>query len=101
MIIEPFDLKEAIVVIASGLTLGASLLKMLLGPSKRLSAGIARFTPAQKVLGVFAVIVVSFGIFTLAQYWEAIKQNQDSMIFALWLFLTMVAGMFRVQPRYV
>lgn len=46
------------------------------------------------VLSTFAVIVVLFGGVTLIRYLPIIRQNPDSSYFTIWLFLTMVFGMF-------
>jgi len=51
-------------------------------------------SPAQKVLGAFAIIVIIYGILILRRYWHVLKDNEDSVYFALGLFLTMIAGMF-------
>jgi hypothetical protein len=53
----------------------------------RVPAGIA-------VLLTFAVIVIIFGAFSLFYYWPLISNNDQTLVFALWLFLVMVAGMF-------
>lgn len=49
---------------------------------------------SQLVLTTFAVIVVLFGGVTLVRYFPIISQDLDSWYFAIWLFLTMVFGMF-------
>jgi len=46
------------------------------------------------VLVMFAVIVVLFGGVTLVRYLPLIRQNPDSSYFIIWLFITMVFGMF-------
>lgn len=51
-------------------------------------------TSGRRVLIVFTVIVIVFGAFTLFRYWDAVVRNQDQLIFGVWLFLCMVAGMF-------
>jgi hypothetical protein len=56
-------------------------------PARRLSPGVA-------VLFAFAVIIIVFGGFSLFYYWPLISSNGESLMFALWLFLAMIAGMF-------
>lgn len=48
----------------------------------------------RKVLIVFVVVVAVFGLATLVRYWNVIRQNQDSLYFSAWLFISMVGGMF-------
>lgn len=49
---------------------------------------------SRKVLVYFAVVVGIFAILTLRRYWLALRENEDIIYFAVWLFIAMVAGMF-------
>lgn len=49
---------------------------------------------AKTILWLFAALVALFGIISLIRYWDALRRNQDSLYFAAWLFVFMVAGMF-------
>jgi hypothetical protein len=51
-------------------------------------------TSGRNVLIVFTAAVVAFGAFTLLRYWGEVARNQDLLIYGVWLFLFMVAGMF-------
>jgi len=53
-----------------------------------------RFSPGQRVLLCFAAILLVALVPTLVRYWPAITANSDLILFALWLFFTMIAGMF-------
>jgi hypothetical protein len=59
------------------------------GPSSawRIPAGIG-------VLLTFAGIIIIFGGFSVYHYWPLISSNSETLMFALWLFFAMVAGMF-------
>lgn len=46
------------------------------------------------ILCVFVVLVLLFGGVTLYQYFPVLMQNRASSLFTIWLFLTMVGGMF-------
>jgi hypothetical protein len=46
------------------------------------------------VLIIFAIIVGIFGLCTVAYFWSYLYNHLDKLIFAIWLFLTMVFGMF-------
>lgn len=46
------------------------------------------------VLIAFAVVVVIFGLGTAVHFWPYLREHLDKLIFAAWLFLTMVFGMF-------
>jgi hypothetical protein len=56
-------------------------------PQPGISAGIV-------VLVSFAVIILIFGAFSVFYYWPLISANGATLMFALWLFFAMVAGMF-------
>ena len=46
------------------------------------------------VLLMFALVIIIFGRFSLYYYWPLISANAETLMFAVWLFLTMVGGMF-------
>lgn len=46
------------------------------------------------VLRLFAIIVFVFGAFSVWRYRSAILENQDTLLWGFWLFVTMVGGMF-------
>lgn len=58
-----------------------------IAPRPRVPAGIA-------VLLTFTVIVLIFGSFSIVHYWPLIAGNSETLMFAMWLFFAMVAGMF-------
>jgi hypothetical protein len=45
------------------------------------------------VLLIFGMILVIFGAFSLYYYWPLISANSETLMFAFWLFLAMIAGM--------
>jgi multisubunit Na+/H+ antiporter MnhG subunit len=47
-----------------------------------------------KVLIVFGVLVVLFGILTVYRHWSFFTENEEDLVFWTWLFLTMVFGLF-------
>ncbi len=51
-------------------------------------------TPASILLLGFCGVLFAVGVPTLIYYWKAIISNTDNLIFGIWLFLTMVFGMF-------
>jgi hypothetical protein len=53
-----------------------------------------RFSPGQKLLLCFAGLLIAALVPTLIYYWTAIITNGELLIFAVWLFLTMIGGMF-------
>jgi hypothetical protein len=53
-----------------------------------------RFSPGQRLLLCFAGLLIVALIPTLVHYWTAIIANSELLIFAVWLFFTMIAGMF-------
>lgn len=55
---------------------------------------IGRPQPAARILQSFATIVGILGLVTLIRNWDLLVKNQDSLVFLVWLFLFMVAGMF-------
>lgn len=46
------------------------------------------------VLLVFLFIVLLLGVFTLIRYWNNIINDIEALLYFMWLFLTMIAGMF-------
>lgn len=54
----------------------------------------AKVTSGAKVLLYFSAAIAVFATLTAARYWDSIKTNGDLWMFGVWLFLTMVAGMF-------
>lgn len=56
-------------------------------PRRHIPAGVV-------VLLIFAILVVSFGLFSLFYYWPLIAANGETLMFALWLFFAMIGGMF-------
>jgi hypothetical protein len=46
------------------------------------------------VLIIFAVVVAIFGLGTAIYFWPYLRGHLEKLIFAVWLFLTMVFGMF-------
>jgi hypothetical protein len=63
--------------------------ELQLSPPRR-----ARLPAGITVLLSFALIIIIFGGFSLYYYWSLIAANGETLIFALWLFFAMVAGMF-------
>jgi len=51
-------------------------------------------SPGQKILLGFVVLFAVLGVTTIALYWPEISANRDTMLFAVWLFVTMIFGMF-------
>jgi hypothetical protein len=47
-----------------------------------------------QVLVCFAIIVFIVGLVTLVRFWPSIRVNEADLFFWVWLFLTMVFGMF-------
>lgn len=54
----------------------------------------ARFSAGQRLLLCFAALLIIALIPTLIYYWAAIIANTEVLMFAMWLFFTMVTGMF-------
>jgi hypothetical protein len=46
------------------------------------------------VLIAFVCVVAVFGLATLVHYWPTIRGSSNDIYYAVWLFLTMVGGMF-------
>lgn len=46
------------------------------------------------ILFIFLGIVLLLGVITSIHYWNSLCDNQDSLLFNIWLFLIMVFGMF-------
>lgn len=54
-----------------------------------------RVSPSgRRVLLYFSAVVGLFAVLTVAKYWRLLIANEDTVYFAIGLFLTMVAGMF-------
>ncbi len=48
----------------------------------------------RSALDVFVLIVVTFGLVSIVYYWDSIKSQGEDLFFAVWLAITMIAGMF-------
>lgn len=55
---------------------------------------VVQLSPGQTVLLTFAVIVVTFGVFTIWRYWHVLRVYEGTLHYVAWLFIAMIAGMF-------
>lgn len=91
----PFALAALLITVASPvLTVVSKNLHKSQVTKKTLGRKRASNNSGRNVLIVFTAAVVAFGAFTLFRYWEEVVRNQHQLIFGVWLFLFMVAGMF-------
>lgn len=71
-----------------------SILTAFLGKRLAVPRFLAKLEAGQRILLAFGMIVFVFGIVTVIQYWDRITQYEDTIYYVVWLFLTMIAGMF-------
>ena len=55
---------------------------------------VKKISSGTKVLITFAIIVLILGTITILRYWSFFEKSADNFLFGIWLFLTMIAGMF-------
>src|ERR1051325_1223097 len=74
-------------ILLSLLTVAGSLLPLLLGRVRGLPGSTI-------ILSIFAAIFLGVAAFTIIHYWDDLIKQTDNILFAVWLAIAMIAGMF-------